>query len=356
MIKLSPRVPALAAALFMASGMLSSQIAFGAASQVVESNLPGMPTQLPQTTKLQEEAEAQAAPTAPAAPGALTASGTQAAPAAPKTPETFTSNGTPVQIESLGISITPPTGWEVTENGGSLSLVMREPGDPRPSYDQPKYQRNITVAAINHASPIDEKRAQELQNELIKSFGSDASVSNFQIIEHRFFNYRGTNDGLLVYSSLDIGGFPMMQMHVLVSGQDKQFLMTYTDLASRFTDSAKGGAFDTAWQSMASIDVTGSAPARPNPYVRYGVPSLVVLLLGLAGLLFKRRKGKADYAGEADQLMDMGDGDSASPSLFATLAGGWRLDEDETQADAVSGLEFTGLATRTREAKYATNF
>ena len=353
MIKLSPRVPVLAAALFMASGILSSQIAFGAASAVVESDLPGLPTQLPQTTKLQEEAETQAAP---AAPGAQAVLGTQAAPATPKTPETFTSNGTPLQIASLGISITPPAGWEVTENGGSLSVVMKEPADSRPSYDKPKYQRNITVAAINHASPIDEKRAQELQSELIKSFGSDASVSNFQIIEHRFFNYRGTNDGLLVYSSLDVGGFPMMQMHVLVSGQDKQFLMTYTDLASRFTDTAKGGAFDTAWQSMASIDVMGSAPARPNPYVRYGVPSLVVLLLGLVVLLFKRRKGRADYAGEADQLMDMGDDGSASPSLFATLAGGWRLDEDEAKGEAVSGLEFTGLAPRTREAKYATNY
>ena len=118
----------------------------------------------------------------------------------------------------------------------SLSVILTEPKDPKPSYDKPKYQRNITVATAHRSTPIDEKRAEQLVEQMKEKFGKDAFITDFQILETRFFNHRGTNDGLLVYTSLNLGEYPMMQMHILVSGNENQFLVSYTDLPDRFTE------------------------------------------------------------------------------------------------------------------------
>src|SRR5690606_24950230 len=214
-----------------------------------------------------------------------------------------------------------------------LSVVMREPRDPAPAYEKPKYQRNITVAAIHKASPIDEKRAAELKEEMAKSFGADSLVSDFTILEHKFFNYKGQNDGLLVYSSLNIGEYPMMQMHVLVSGEQKQFLMSYTDLADNFQNPA---SFESAWNTMVSIDVTGSSPNRVSEYARYAAIAGGFLMLGLCALLLRRRAAKKDYSSEADEYLEDGD---LSTSMFATLAGGWKLAGN--RGEEISGIEFT---------------
>jgi hypothetical protein len=266
--------------------------------------------------------------------------------------QVFTSDGSPMQIEHLGISIAAPATWEVKTNTGTLSVVMHEPREEAPSYDKPKYQRNITVAAIHRASPIDELRATELKDQLTKAFTADSLVSNFQIIEHKFFNYKGTNDGLLVYSSLNIQEYPMMQMHVLVSGEEKQFLMTYTDLADRFSDPALG-AFDKAWNTMVSMEVTGAAPMRQDEYLRYGAIGGGVFLLCLTGLILRRRTVKKGY--DADSEYESFDSDGGETSMFATLAGEWQLPKNEA-GEGDFGLEFSRHAPRTRQTEYVSNY
>ena len=143
-------------------------------------------------------------------------------------PKTIIGDGTAVQVTDLGIAITPPVGWEVLQKSSGLSLVMQEqrPDNKKPDYSKPIYQRNITVAAMHTASPIDEKRAEQLKADLMKTFSGDGVVKDYQILEHKFFNYRGQNDGLLIYASMTLGEFRMMQINVLVSGAEKQFLMT----------------------------------------------------------------------------------------------------------------------------------
>lgn len=255
-------------------------------------------------------------------------------------PGTFLANGSPVRLESLGMTITPPEGWDVSTFSGSLSLVMREPKVETPSFDKPKYQRNITVAAIHKAAPIDEKRATELADELTKQFTADQTVQNFNVLEHKFFNYRGAGDGLLVYSSMTLGEYPMMQMHILVSGQDKQFLLTYTDLAERFSDTKDHG-FEKAWSAMISTEVTGTAPSRISEYYRYGAVGGALAFIALGAFLFRRRADHTDYQSEADSMIE--EGDIASPSMIATFAGRWKLTDDTGERD-VSGIEFSSHA------------
>lgn len=324
---------ALPGSLLAISSFLSPNIAVA----LEESNLD-IPTELPSQTKVEAKQEQKLALNTPSAPSTEAAAVQEQQQQAPAS-ETFVSQGQPIQLEMLGVSITPIKGWEVSTNTGTLSVVMREPRDPNPAYDHAKYQRNITVAAIHKASPIDEKRAAELKEEMIKSFSADSLVSNFQILEHKFFNYKGQNDGLIVYSSLMIGEYQMQQMHVLVSGEQKQFLMSYTDLAENFQQPA---SFEAAWNSMVSIEVTGASPLRIDQYARYGALAGGFLMLVMVALLLRRRAGKKDYASEADEFME--DSGDASTSMFATLADGWKIGGDA--AEEISGIEFTGHASR----------
>lgn len=285
----------------------------------------------------------------------------QQAPMYPPAPEgRFLSDGTMIGINQLGIAIAPPAGWEVITNASDLSLVMQEEKDEKPDYKNAKYRRNITVAAIHRSSPIDEKRATELKQEMTETFSKDSVVSNFQILEHRFFNYQGENDGLLVYSSLKINDYEMMQMHILVSGAEKQFLLSYTDLTERFTQ-AGNPAFEAAWTSMNSIIVTGSAPNRFEEYARYGALGGGAAFLFATLLFLKRRRSKYDYMSDVEELGLDSDADM-SPSVMGTLHGGWKLDGKSQKTDdddffMTDQWELNGDdAPRTKRTTYVSNY
>lgn len=266
--------------------------------------------------------------------------------------KTFISDGSPVALENLGITIAPPANWEIVTNGGSLSVIMREQREPAPAYEKPKYQRNITVAAIHKSSPIDELRATELKAELIKNFSSDSLVSEFSILEHKFFDYKGKNDGLMIYSNLKIGEYPMMQMHVLISGENKQFLLTYTDMAERFSDSTFG-FYEKAWASMVSTQVTGLSPDRKDAYIRYGAIAGGFLMFGLVGLMFRRKATKHDYSSDADELMDSGE--APSVSMMSTMAHGWKISA-ESDGDDFAFSDHAETEFRTKQTEYVSNF
>jgi hypothetical protein len=276
----------------------------------------------------------------------------------------FVSDGQPFEIADLGISMAAPEGWQVMTKAASLTVIASEPKDETPSYDKPKYQRNITVAAIHRASPIDEKRAVELKKQMMEKFGNDPLVSDFTVTEHKFFNYKGVNDGLLVYTSLNLGEYPMMQMHILVSGQQNQFLLTYTDLAERFTDEATGN-FELAWNTMNSLQVTGDAPLRRDIYIRYGAVAGAFLML-ICGLLLLRRKAKnRDFNAEADELDQLPNAQEWTHSIISTLHGDWRIDESEDMEfnQDINALESNGetdldddSSPKTKRTEYVSNF
>lgn len=316
----------LASSIVLTANLLTSAIAFG------------------------QEAEAQAAPEA--------ASVAAAAPVLPGTEEqavmqSFIASGGAVALDKLNATITPPTGWNVQTNTGSFTVVMTEPAQEGPDFVNDKYRRNITLGVFHSASAIDEQRATSLAAELQDNFSKDSSVTNFKVLEHKFFDYKAKNDGLLVYSSLSIGQWNLMQMHVLVSGTDKQFLMTYTDFADRFTG-AKDAGFDAAWNTMATIQVDGLAPTRQEMYMRYAALAGGALLLVLVVLVLRRKAGKKDYASEADQMMDEGDGE-LSHSMMATLAGKWKLSYDD-KSSGNDDDSFFSNAPKTKPTSYVSSF
>jgi hypothetical protein len=219
----------------------------------------------------------------------------------------FVSEGHVYDLKELGIKLTPPKGWEVAAGSNGLSLVIKEPRDPAPAYDAPKYQRNITMAVIHSPSPIDEKRAQELEAQLVKNFTQEGSSQDFKIVEHKFFNYKGDGDGLLVYSNSTVNGYPMMQMHVLLGSNKKQFLFTYTDLASRFA-SDNTGAYQLAWSTIVGSEIDGTVPSRLSTYRPYFFAGgFMTFLFALLGFI-RWRALRKDYKAEADFMIDSEDG------------------------------------------------
>jgi hypothetical protein len=218
------------------------------------------------------------------------------------TPGNPISDGSALTIKDYNIKITPPLGWEMITDASNLSLILQEPkaapvaGD----YVNPTYQRNLTVAVIHEASPIDAQRADALEAQLNGSFGKNALISDFKVTERKFFDYRGKNDGILMYATMSIGGFAMTQMHVLVSGTEKQVLMTYTDLASEF--SKTGGGFDKAWSTISSIDVPGVAPNRYLNKIIYGSSGASLFALLALALFIRRRRELNSYMTFSDEI------------------------------------------------------
>lgn len=207
----------------------------------------------------------------------------------------FVSNGTPVQFQDIGIVMTPPMGWEVDAGkGNGMSVIISEPkvNLKNVATEVTTYQRNITVTVKHEAAPIDEKTAADLAEGLKRDFGKSSMVRDFDILETKLIDYTPTAKAVLVYSSMRLGDVGMMQMHILVSGGDKQYLQTYTDMASRFSTTDSG--FTQAWAAMTGLTAKGKAPTRYGSLMVYGGASGAVIVgFGLFLIINSRRRKKA---------------------------------------------------------------
>jgi hypothetical protein len=235
-------------------------------------------------------------------------------------PQRFISDGTQIEFESLGIRITPPAGWEVLENMLGMTLVMQEPYEKDIPGGKLKFKRNITVVSMHEAAPIDDKEAVKLKERLVEEFGKEAGVSDFQVLgDHKFFNYKAENDGIIYYSTFLMGDIQMSQMHIFVSGQDNRFLITYTDMADEFQ--ANEAAYQAAWASMISIDVTGAPPTRYLDLAIYGGGTFAALL-AIFGLIYLRRRSGSRFNDFDDYESD----NYSSSSTSYSHVGSWNDD------------------------------
>jgi hypothetical protein len=241
-------------------------------------------------------------------------------------PVTQLSDGSPMQFADLKMNISPVTGWEARSGGAGITLVMQEPNiEPfKINNEEIKFQRNVTVVTRHKPTPIDDQAVEEFRTELTDKMSKDAMVSGFQIIEAKRFNYRGQNDGILIYSQMKLGAAQVMQAHVKVSGASNHFWITYTDLAERFSSDQE--SFKKVWQSMTSINVEGVPQRRYFDLIVFGGSAVGVLTLLGAFSWFRRRRAGSMYEEVANEVYE-DEGDINTPS--AASAGG----ESVTQSD-----------------------
>jgi hypothetical protein len=203
--------------------------------------------------------------------------------------------GEEVEIKSLGLAITPPKGWKVDQNTGNLTMIMYGPEKKRVGKGgtKIKYKPNLTLATIHRPSPVDKKRSAQLKSLLKKSYAKNSGAKDYRFTDANFFNYKGNNDGLVMYASFTLDELEMMHMHVMVSGSKKQFVMTYTDLASELSN--RQGGFEDAFKVMGSIKVQGVAPKRKAERGPFLLIALAVCGLGIICMIFMGRKKSSSY-------------------------------------------------------------
>ena len=224
---------------------------------------------------------------------------------------TVEADGSRMMSSSPKFSIVPPAAWSVTysNEGVGPTLVMQEPAPKMvPGSLAPIFRRNITLAIIQEASPIDSMREKSFRDQLAVTYGKNALTKDFQVIETKFADWKSSKDAILAYSSWMAGDIQMMQMNVLVSSNNQQYMMTYTDMASRFLPESPEMAL--AWQSIMSLDLSDSAPSRFTKPLFFGAVAALILGLLVMFKITRRRRFSGLYSD-----VDSGEVSLSSPAL-----------------------------------------
>ena len=211
------------------------------------------------------------------------------------------SNGAPITLDN-GLSITPIAGWKIERKSLGMGLVMKEvlPQQSQSvDYSKPTFAKNITLTTLPEARPIDQIAIEEIKTEISKMFARDPSLRDFTFTDQKLFDYKGKNDGIVLFSQLTVNNFQMMQMQIVVSGEKKSYLMTYSDLAANFANPA---AYDAAWKSMTSLTVPGVGPKRFEKEMLIGGTLAGSLLALILPFMFARWVSSRRIRKLADEL------------------------------------------------------
>ena len=214
------------------------------------------------------------------------ATATMAAESSPEKVEEI-SNGTPITLDG-NVSITPILGWKIDRKGLGMGLVMKEvlPTQAEPvDYAKPIFARNITMMTLPEARPMDATSIGEIKDQISHMIARQAGLTDFVFTDAKPFDYKGKNDGLVLFSQLTVNNYQMMQMQIVVSGEKKAYLLTYSDLAANF---ANPETYDAAWKAMTSIAVEGVAPIRFEKEVTVGITALSIVIVLVAPFIFLR--------------------------------------------------------------------
>jgi len=262
--------------------------------------------------------------------------------------------GRPWTAPEIGLTLTPPTGWQIQPDQMGKTLVLQ----PVPKqekikdYSKPIYNRNITVAVLHEARPMDETEALTLRKKLETDFGQAAGVRDFQVIEHRFIDYRQKADGILLYTAFLLNGFPMSQMHIFLSGSKNSALLTYTDLADAFQNDEE--AMTAAWNAMLSTELQGTAPKRYEELVYTGSALGLMLVSGFLVVLLRRRSAHKMYEVEEEKLYrdDAGEAEEfSSVTGLATIVAPAPPQEETRDVTDVWNLALSQVSTTLPKAR-----
>lgn len=218
-------------------------------------------------------------------------------------------DGSEVQVDRKGFSITPPVGWEIHRDFPGTSLMLQIPFSK-----QIPYQRTIQIMTFSGAEFMDEVTAQTYKDRIKQKYTkSNHSIENFDVRNPIMTEMQDNRKGILFYSSFSLEGKPMMQAHILVSSDKAHYLITYTDVASHFEGDDVGEHLNIAWNAMTSIKLNGPTPER------FKVPSLILfgflLLCGIGLLIYLVRKRQTRKKLRGLNFEETGDGNITHTDL-----------------------------------------
>ncbi len=260
-----------------------------------------------ETSKAPEKAASTAA--AAAAPEAAPAEGGTPPPVAgagdapaaapvefnPDVPDSVGS-GERLVIREGEFSMNGPSGWNVFTKHPSLTLLMQAPKDPNL-----KYQRTIQVAAFTGPKFIDNVTAKEFEDIITQKFKTAMlGIEDFNLRNHSEVEMADGREGILFYSSFKINDVSLMQAHILVSSQDKHYLLTYTDVVEHFESDSSNQYLTEAWDAMISAELNSPTPVRFQTGIMVVAGIIGVIVLLLIGVVIARRRAGNEYKEYAD--------------------------------------------------------
>ena len=260
-------------------------------------------------------------------PLAAAAADPASAPTMQISPAMTISDGRPALIQRLGITITPIAGWEFAEASQGMSLVMQEPKIPVviPKVGEPpaiSYRRSISVTSFDESYALNAGEAAKWMQRLQEIIGKGPGINSLVLNpDYKFFNYRQSNDGLVIYAQYVANDIPMTQVNVIVPAANRAFLITYSDMQSRFD--AQPQLFSEAWASMVSLDVKGEPIWRYASDVTMAGAFAGIALLGFVLLALRRYRAQRFLAGfdmERDGDFTTDDSDGSGYSSISAIS------------------------------------
>lgn len=200
--------------------------------------------------------------------------------------EDFTiADGSRVTVDDKGISMVPPVGWEVYRSMPNITLFMQVPKDKNL-----KYQRNISVRFGHDPMAIDELTAEDYAKKIISARARlFANMSEYRLRNYQIVDLQSGDKGLLFYTEFKFNDEPMMEMHLLVSSQTGNFLLTYTDLAEYFAGAQTSPELEAAYGSLTSVQLTSRAPERFGAVWKImGALAFLLLVTGILRVSYGR--------------------------------------------------------------------
>ncbi len=171
-------------------------------------------------------------------------------------------NGQRVFIKDIPISMKTLDGWKVIhlpKDGITLRMIGPEEAMKQGNTTL-RFKPVLNVQTLQRSEPIDSIREASFKEELIKQYTIRRPLKDFQILNSKRIDFKGEQDGLVVFAKYISLGMPILQMHVLLASPHHQFSINYTDLYDLYThDSSRS---QRAWDTVFSIHFEGSAKAR----------------------------------------------------------------------------------------------
>lgn len=226
----------------------------------------------------------------------------------------YISDGSAVSVKDKGITITPPVDWEYSLTYPDSTMLMQVPEQP-----DAQYRRTIQITSFAGAFYFTEADIADFEKKLVDRFSSgDSSIANFRVRNHMPVDLDGGVKAHLFYTDFTIGDAELMQMHVLVSSENRHFLSTYTDLAAYFdVDAAPAPHLNEAWEVMNSIKLeTVAASPMASAFQFFMVGGLAALLF-LGFTLMRNRLKAQEYKVYADDKVIAGK--SATGAAYSAM-------------------------------------
>lgn len=196
---------------------------------------------------------------------------------------------------SKAFKISVPVGWETKLDYMGYAVFM-EPGEEvreQPSAENPVVaDPNVKVAVIRqHEVPVyvDEKGLEDYAREIEVKMTDGIKEPALQIFQKSIQDLPGGRKGLLYYLTDNLQGKEIMMAILVVSTEQFIYRVTLTDYKVSFQRN-----MEKYFPVMASIEMPGRNPIRPNP-LRVVLPVAAVFLAVLGVIFLIRRKRKKDW-------------------------------------------------------------